>query len=358
MIPEGGTATADRSIAPPSSDELPPRGELLLVSCTAGTAAASRVATGYREIGAEVAPHLEAVDARFSDGETSVRLGADVRGRDAFLFQTLLEPTAREAIDHNLLALLIAARALVEWGARHVTAVLPYLAYARQDRPSPLTREPCTARLVADLLVRAGIDRLMVFDPHSPLIPGLFAGITVDVLPALPLLCEEFRRFAGAGDVVAVAPDAGAAERVSRLARALDIPVAVASKRRPRPDEALVTDVEGDFTGKRTALVIDDMISTGGTVSALVERLYRDRGIRNVHLAASHCMATAEALDRLDDLHKRFGLREVVVTDSVPVPPAFASLPYLSIRPLAGLLALAVHRVHHGLPVADPSAGS
>jgi len=181
-----------------------PRGGLLMSSCGAGAYLARRVVKAYREqlaaAGAESGfPYLEGIDFQFSDSETCVRLPADVSGRDVFLFQTLLDPTATSQhadgrthtgqVDHNYMAFLIAVRTLREWGANHVTAILPYLAYARQDKPTEYQREPTTAKLMADLAIKSGLDRLITWDPHSASIRGFYDNVPVETLEALPSKC-------------------------------------------------------------------------------------------------------------------------------------------------------------------------
>jgi ribose-phosphate pyrophosphokinase len=159
-----------------------PRGRLLIASCRSGSYLARKV-TERVKLGRENAGeegdilHLEDIDFQFSDGETCVRLDADVNGRDVILFQALHDPTSARGVDENYVAFLIAVRTLCEWGANHVTGVLPYLAYARQDKPTKFRREPTTADLMADLSIEAGLDRLVTWDPHTDQIRGFYGGI-------------------------------------------------------------------------------------------------------------------------------------------------------------------------------------
>ena len=148
-------------------------------------------------------------------------------------------------------------------GANYVTAVLPYLAYARQDKPTRFEREPSIANLLADLSVEAGIDRLVTWHPHSPKVQGFYDQVPVVRLESHSFFVEVYRRFARRGDVILVAPDAGASGFVTRIARELNLNAAIASKYRPRPEEAVIHEVIGDFTGKTIAIVLDDMISRG-----------------------------------------------------------------------------------------------
>jgi len=333
-----------------------PRGRLVVASCRSGAALAERVVAWYEEqlarAGADPeVPHLEAIDFQFSDGETCVRLDADVSGDDVFLLQTLYDPVSGRSVDRNYMAFLIGARALREWGANQVTGVLPYLAYARQDKPTVSEREPTTAELMADLSIEAGIDRLVAWDPHTGRIHGFYGGVPVDSLSPLGLFLEVYGRFRGRDDVIAVAPDAGASKFVMQFGRALGLSCAVASKHRPRPEEAEVAEVMGDFEGKRIAIVLDDMINTGGTVEASITKLAEEKGIEEVYLGVSHNLCSESALARLSRLHAGYGLREVVVTNTIPQTEGFRDLSFLRVRSIEEILARVINRIHYNRSV-------
>ncbi|UJS18486.1 MAG: ribose-phosphate diphosphokinase [Candidatus Jettenia sp.] len=204
------------------------------------------------------------------------------------------------------MALFIAARTFRENGANHVTAVLPYLAYARQDKPTRFMREPTTAKLMADMSIEAGIDRLVVWNPHCDQIRGFYGSMPVNVLGSLPLYIDEYRRFQGREDTIAVAPDAGASKFVAHFGRALNLKCAVASKYRPRPEEAIISEIIGDFTGKKIAIILNDMISSGGAIYALIKRLVEEKGIEEIYLGISHNLCVGNAHDRLIDLYKNY----------------------------------------------------
>jgi ribose-phosphate pyrophosphokinase len=335
-----------------------PRGRLLIASCRSGASLARRVVERYRSqlANSEAADRvlfLPDLDGQFSDTETHVRLEVDVSGDDVYLFQALYDPTVPRSVDENYMGLLIAARAFREWGANHITAVLPYLAYARQDKPTRFQREPTTARLLADLSVAAGIDRLVTWHPHSPQIRGFYDGVPVDAIEALGLFTEEFGRFRGRGDALVVAPDVGAVKFVTYLSQALDLPYALATKFRPGPEEAEVSQLIGDFTDKRVAILVDDLISSGGTLEALARRLVEDKGIGEIYVGASHNLCLERAYQRVQALHTDGRLQAVVVTDSIPQTEAFQQLPFFSIRSLADRISRIINRIHHNRPVAD-----
>jgi ribose-phosphate pyrophosphokinase len=336
----------------------PPRGRLVIASCTSGTELASDVAERYRELlgkhGSEDGIFsLYDVDFRFENSETCVRLARHVGGYDVFLFQSLVDPISGADVDHNYMAFLIAARTFREHGAHHVTAVLPYLAYSRQDKPTEFEREPTTARLMADLAVAAGIDRVIAWHPHCGQLHGFYGDVPVTFLSALSMFKEVFCRFEGRDDVIAVAPDAGASNFVLHFCRALKLTGAIASKFRPSPDESVITQIVGDFARKKVAIILDDELSTGGTVHALVRRLHEDYGIEEVYCAMSHNRCLAEARERLIHMHEKYGLRQVIVTNSIPQTPAFLELPFLSAEPLAEVLSRTINRIHYDRSVSE-----
>lgn len=328
------------------------RGRLAIASCRSGTELASRVVRRYQDLvekagGRAELIYLSEVDCSFSDGETGARLEEHVGGCDVYLFQSLFAPNSPRGVDDNYLAFLIAARTFAEHGASHVTGVLPYLAYARQDKPTRFQREPTTARLMADLSIAAGIDGLVSWHAHSGQLRGFYGSIPVNLLEALGLFVSEFERFRGRGDVVAVAPDLGASKFVTYFGRALDLSVALASKYRPRAEESVVTEVVGDLVDKRVAIVLDDMISGGGTLFGVVQELVENKGIEEVYAGVSHALCVGPALERLHALRERYGLRELITTDPVPQTDAFRSLPFVRIRSLADPLAWAINRIHY-----------
>ncbi|UCF66256.1 MAG: ribose-phosphate pyrophosphokinase [Acidobacteriota bacterium] len=335
-----------------------PRGPLLIAGCRTSSLLVEAVVSQYQRLLAKAGSnqkvaHLDGVDDAFTDSETRVRLDCHVGGCDVFLLQTLFDPRSPLGIDRHYMTFLIAARAFREHGASHVTGVLPYLAYARQDKPTKFLREPTTAKLMADLAIEAGIDRLITWNPHSAQIRGFYGTIPVNVLESLSFFIDEFHRFRNREDVIAVAPDAGASKLVTRFGRALGLRCAIASKFRPRTEEAEITEIIGDFTGKRVAIIIDDMISSGGTIDALVRKLVDEKGIEEVHLGVSHSLCVGDACERLRHLHDSFRLHDMVVTDSVPQTEAVRSLSFVTIRPLADTLSRTINRVHYNRSVSE-----
>jgi ribose-phosphate pyrophosphokinase len=334
------------------------RGPLLLAGCSSASGIAGSVAQRYRELlrskgsGSGVL-YLDQIDTRFQDSETTVRLETHVGGYDVFLFQSLFNPTRRSSVDENYMAFVIAARTFKEHGANRITGVLPYLAYSRQDKPTRFKREPTTAQLMADLSIQAGMSRLVTWHPHSDQIHGFYGKTPINALDPLSFFVREFSRFRERGDVIAVAPDAGASNIVTHLCRTLKINGAIAAKHRPRPEEAEIEEIIGDFSGKKTALVIDDIIGSAGTLQALVKKLAAEKDIAEIYVAASHCLCVGKALERLKELHSRYHLRELIITDTVPQPAPVRSLPFLSVRSLADDLCRTINRIHYNRSVSE-----
>ena len=334
------------------------RGRLVIASCRSASYLATEVVEKYRSAlaatgSSEDILHLKDLDTRFSDSETCVRIDSHISGSDVFLFQSIFDPTSERTIDQNYMAFLIAARAFREHGATHVTGVLPYLAYARQDKPTKFTREPTTAKLMADMSLAAGIDRLIVWDPHCDQLRGFYTGKPVNMLEPLTLFMHELGRFHGFEDVIAVAPDAGASKFITHFGRALEIKCAIASKYRPRPEEVVISEIIGDFAGKRIAIVLDDMISGGGTTFALVRKLVEEKGIDEVYIGASHNLCVGAALQRLLSLHSDHHLKEVIVTNSIPQTDEFAALPFVTVKSLAETLSQTINRIHFDCSVSE-----
>jgi ribose-phosphate pyrophosphokinase len=251
------------------------------------------------------------------------------------------------------MAFLIAARTFKEWGANHITAVLPYLAYARQDKPTKFQREPTTAKLMADLSREAGIDRLIVWHPHYSQTQGFYGTVPVYSLGALNLFVEEFQHFESRDDVIAVAPDIGASKFVTYFSRALNLKSAIASKYRPEPEEVQVTEIIGDFSQKRVAIVLDDMISSGSTIDALVKNLVDKKEMEEIYIATSHNLCLETARHRLASLYHEYRLQKLLVTNSIPQTERFKTLPFVSVLSLAGTLSHVINRIHYNRSVTD-----
>ncbi len=268
---------------------------------------------------------------RFPDGELHVEVQESVRGHDVYLLQPTSPP-----VETHLLELLLLADACRRAGAARLTAVVPYFGYARQDRRANC-REPVAARLVADLVATSGVGRLVAVDLHAAGLEGVF-GIPLEHLSAVPLLAETVRPLLPASAVL-VAPDLGAVKLADRYARLLQLPVAIVHKTRLSGEAVRAGAVIGDVQG-RVPIVVDDMISTGGTVAAAIEAVVRCGAQPEAIVVATHGLLVGPAVERL----RAVPVRRFVVSDSV-APPASVPLPF-QVAALAPLLAEAVHRLH------------
>ncbi len=270
---------------------------------------------------------------RFSDGELSVDIGDNVRGRDVFIVQS----TSTPGNDH-LVELLIVIDALKRASAQRITAVMPYFGYARQDRKLK-PRVPITAKLVADLLTAAGADRVLTMDLHAGQIMGFF-NIPVDNLNAIPVLLPYVRKKYGDKNITVVSPDAGGVERVMEFASRIDsATVAVIDKRRSGPNVVAEMRVVGEVEG-RTCIIVDDMVDTAGTLTKAGETLL-NQGAKQVVACCTHPVLSGSAIERLT----KSVYAEVVVTDTIPLPKGI-QCPKLKVVSVAPLFAEAVRRIH------------
>ena len=273
---------------------------------------------------------------RFSDGECRIKIEENVRGGDVFLVQSTCPP-----VNEHLVELLLMIDAAKRASARRVTAVLPYYGYAPQDRKDE-PRVPISAKLVANLLVAAGTNRLLCLDLHAGQLQGYF-DIPVDHLYAAPVLAEHLKAM-NLADPIVVSPDPGGVERARYLGERLKWPLAIVDKRRPAPNVAEVFHIIGDVAGK-TVVLVDDMIDTAGTLTAAARALIERGRAKAVTAAATHAVFSGDALDRIAESP----ISAVVVTDTIPLKDgpakdgAGGKVRTLSVAPL---LAQAIRRIH------------
>jgi len=295
--------------------------------------------TANPDLGKAVAAYLElplgrAEITRFSDGEVFARIQENVRGVDVYVVQSTCSP-----VNDNLMELLVMIDALKRASAGSIVAVIPYFGYARQDRKSK-PRTPISARLVADLLTAAGVDRVVAIDLHAGQIQGFF-NIPVDHLYGMPVLMESLRsRFTS--EAVIVSPDAGGVERARAYSKRLGSSLAIIDKRRPAPNVSQVVNIIGDVRG-RDAIIVDDMIDTAGTLTAAAQAVM-EQGARNVYACATHAVLSDPAIDRI----MASPLKELITTDTVTPRSVVTNCPKVKILSVAKLLGEAVKRIHHG----------
>lgn len=272
----------------------------------------------------------------FSDGETSCEVLRNVRGVDCYIVQPTCSPT-----NDNLFEVLTLADALRRSNAASITAVMPYYGYARQDRRGN-RRVPISAKLVADMLNAAGVNRVVAVDLHATQIEGFFsAPMHIENLYARPVLREYLRAAYGGKDVVVVSPDAGGVERARGMAKLLNTDLAIIDKRRERANESEVMHLIGDVKDK-VCLMIDDMIDTAGTLVKGADALMA-HGAASVSACASHAVLSGEAREKI----RNSVLREVVVTDSIPHAFNDDEDGKITVVPIGRMLAEAIRRIHN-----------
>ena len=280
------------------------------------------------ELAKEICDYLgidlgDSVVSKFSDGEINVEIDESVRGKDVYIVQ----PTCKPGNEH-IMELLIMVDAIRRASARRITAVIPYYGYARQDRKSR-GREPITAKLIANLLTKAGCRRVLTMDLHAQQIQGFF-DVPVDHLYAAPIIANYFQSLE-LDDLVVVSPDIGGVARARKFAELLHAPLAIIDKRRPKPNVSEVMNIIGDIDGKNVIL-IDDIIDTAGTITNAAKAL-KERGAKEVYASCSHAVLSGPAIDRLNDCP----IKEVVTTNSIPTDSKNCDkIKVLSVAPLFG----------------------
>ncbi|MCM8769839.1 MAG: ribose-phosphate pyrophosphokinase [Candidatus Omnitrophica bacterium] len=287
-----------------------------------------------RSLSEKIAAYLEKqlgdIDiSRFSDGEISVQIKENVRGKDVFVVQSTCTP-----VNENLMELLVMLDAFRRASPKRVTAVLPYFGYARQDRKDK-PRVPITAKLVANLLVAAGADRVLTMDLHAPQIQGFF-DIPVDHLFAAPVIVKYFKNKNFTKPVV-VAPDVGSVKMARAFAKHLGAPLAIVDKRRDSPDQISVMHVIGEVE-ETQAIIVDDLISTGGTITEAV-RILLEKGAAEVYGSCTHAVFSGQAKKLLAES----AIKELVITDTIPqvnLPPC------VKVLSVSALLGETIKRIH------------
>ena len=275
----------------------------------------------------------------FSDGEISVDINETVRGMDVFIVQSTCSP-----VNNNLMELLIMIDAFKRASAGRITAVIPYYGYARQDRKAK-SRDPITAKLVADILTAAGANRVLTMDLHAAQIQGYF-NIPVDHLLGGPILAEYFisKGLEDQDDVVVVSPDLGSVTRARKFADNLHAPIAIIDKRRPKANVSEIMNIIGEVEGKR-CILIDDMIDTAGTITNAANAL-KDLGAKNVYACCTHGVLSGPAMERIN----KSAIEELVMLNTIPLSKEKESAKIRSIS-VASLFAEAIKRIYDDQPI-------
>ncbi len=295
-----------------------------------------------REIAAYLGTRVgDAVINRFNNGEVQVMINESVRGKHVFLVQ----PTCGPLVNDNIMELLIMCDAFRRASAKNITAVIPFYGYARQDRKSR-GREPITSKLMADLMVAAGITRLVTIDLHAAQIQGFF-NIPVDHMPGAPILADYIlEKKIPEHDMVVVSPDLGGVSRARNIATRLNCGIAIIDKRRPEPGVAEVMNLIGDVKGK-IAIMVDDMVDTAGSLTEGARALEKF-GAKEIYACCTHPVLTDPALSRI----AQSNIKELIVTNTIPLPPSkkHDKIKVLSVAPI---LAETIIRIHKELSVSQ-----
>ena len=294
-----------------------------------GVFADYKIFTGnsHTELAEEIAgimgkPMGKATVTKFSDGEISVNIWETVRGLDVYIIQSTCSP-----VNDNLMELLIMIDAMKRASAGRINAVIPYYGYARQDRKAK-ARDPITAKLVADLIMAAGADRVLTMDLHANQIQGYF-NIPVDHLLGMPILAKYFKE-KQLDDLVIVSPDHGSVTRARNLAQYLNCPIAIIDKRRPEPNKSEIMNIIGNIEG-RNCIIVDDMIDTAGTICNAANAI-KNLGAKAVFAGATHAVLSGPAIDRI----KESAIEEMVLLNTVPLADEkkLDKMTFLSVAPL------------------------
>ena len=293
-----------------------------------------------REIAAYLGTSVgDAAINRFNNGEVQVMINESVRGKDIFIVQ----PTCGPRVNDNVMELLIMADAFKRASAKHITAVVPYYGYARQDRKAR-GREPITAKLMADLLTTAGVTRVVTIDLHAAQIQGFF-NIPVDHMPGGPILADYIKE-KNLENPVVVSPDLGGVSRARLIANKLNCSIAIIDKRRPEPGVAEVMNLIGSVEGK-TAIMVDDMVDTAGSLTEGARALMKF-GAKAVYACCTHPVLTEPAISRIEESN----ITELIVTNTIPLPPEKRH-PKIKVLSVAPILAETILRIYNELSVSQ-----
>ena len=276
----------------------------------------------------------------FSDGEIYVEINENIRGNSIFLIQSVSSPA-----NDNLMELLLCIDALKRSSAKNITAVIPYFGYARQDR-KVAPRTSISAKLVSNLITKAGADRVVTVDLHAGQIQGFF-DIPVDNLFATPIFARHVKKKIKSKNLICVAPDVGGTERARALGKILNVGLAIVDKRRPKPGQSQVMNIVGDVKGK-TCIVVDDIIDSGGTIVNAAKAL-KDRGAKEVYVYITHGVLSGEAVKKI----RNSVIKNLVITDTIDNMNRVKGAKNIEVLSISGLMGEAIKRISNSTSVSD-----
>tara|TARA_B100000686_G_scaffold4309_1_gene4341 strand:+ start:1022 stop:1954 length:933 start_codon:yes stop_codon:yes gene_type:complete len=277
---------------------------------------------------------------KFADSEIYIEINENIRGNSIFIIQSISSPA-----NDNLMELLLCIDALKRSSAKNITAVIPYFGYARQDR-KVVPRTSISAKLVSNLITKAGADRVVTVDLHAGQIQGFF-DIPVDNLFATPIFARHIKKRIKNKNLICVAPDVGGVERTRALARKLDVGLSIIDKRRPTPGKSQVMNVVGNVSGK-TCIIVDDIIDSGGTIVNAADALIK-RGAKEVHVYITHGVLSGEAVKKI----KKSKIKKLVITDTINNSDKLKNSTNIEVLSISNLLAEAIKRISNSTSVSD-----
>ena len=276
----------------------------------------------------------------FSDGEIYVEINENIRGNSIFLIQSVSSPA-----NDNLMELLLCIDALKRSSAKNITAVIPYFGYARQDRKIA-PRTSISAKLVSNLITKAGADRIVTVDLHAGQIQGFF-DIPVDNLFGTPIFARHIKKKIKSKNLICVAPDVGGTERARALGKILNVGLAIVDKRRPKPGQSQVMNIVGDVVGK-TCIIVDDIIDSGGTIVNAAKAL-KDRGAKEVYVYITHGVLSGEAVKKI----KHSVIKNLVITDTIDNINRIKGAKNIEVLSISSLMGEAIKRISNSTSVSD-----
>ena len=277
---------------------------------------------------------------KFADGEIYVELNENIRGNSIFIIQSISSPA-----NDNLMELLLCIDALKRSSAKNITAVIPYFGYARQDR-KVVPRTSISAKLVSNLITKAGADRVVTVDLHAGQIQGFF-DIPVDNLFSTPIFARHAKKKIKSKKIICIAPDVGGTERARALAKLLNVGLAIVDKRRPKPGQSQVMNVIGDVTDQ-TCIIVDDIIDSGGTIVNAAKAL-KARGAKEVYVYITHGVLTGEAVKKI----KNSVIKSLVITDTIDNGQKTRNVKNIEVLPISSLMGEAIKRISNSTSVSD-----
>jgi ribose-phosphate pyrophosphokinase len=277
---------------------------------------------------------------KFADGEIYIEINENIRGNSIFIIQSIASPA-----NDNLMELLLCVDALKRSSAKNITAVIPYFGYARQDR-KVVPRTSISAKLVSNLITKAGADRVVTVDLHAGQIQGFF-DIPVDNLFTTPIFARHVKKKIKSKNMICVAPDVGGTERARALGKILDVGLAIVDKRRPAPGKSQVMNVIGNVKGK-TCIIVDDIIDSGGTIINAAKAL-RDRGAKEVYVYITHGVLSGEAVQKI----KKSVIKNLVITDTIDNQEKVKKAKNIEVLTIANLMGEAIKRISNSTSVSD-----